>query len=71
MSPQVQIVVLLLHLLAMLFMAAPLYALLSVGERGRFTIPPNYNTDRYLEYRLKCHPLRCFPYPSFLPANGV
>ena len=40
MLPQeVYIVVLLFHLIAMLFMAAPLYALLAVGERGRFTVP--------------------------------
>ncbi len=49
MSLEVRVVVLLLHLIAMLFMAAPLYALLAVGERGRFAVPPNYNTDRYLE----------------------
>ena len=44
MSPEVRVVVLLFHLLSMLFMAAPLYALITVNERARFTVPPNYNT---------------------------
>ncbi len=71
MSPQVQTVVLLLHLIAMLFMAAPLYALLAVGERGRFTIPPNYNTDRYLENILKNQPLRCYAYLAVILVTGI
>ncbi len=35
MSMEVYVVVLLFHLLAMLFMAAPLYALITVNERAR------------------------------------
>ncbi len=35
MPTEARIVVLLLHLVAMLFMAAPLYALISVNERAR------------------------------------
>ncbi len=71
MSPEVQIVVLLLHLVAMLFMAAPLYALLAVSERGRFTVPPNYNTDRYLENILKNQPLRCYAYLAVILVTGI
>lgn len=71
MSPQVQTVVLLLHLVAMLFMAAPLYALLAVNERGRFTIPPNYNTDRYLENILKSQPIRCYAYLAVIIITGA
>ena len=71
MSPEVQIVVLLFHLLAMLFMAAPLYALLAVGERGRFTVPPNYNTDRYLENILKSQPVRCYAYLAVIFVTGI
>ncbi len=71
MSPEIQIVVLLLHLVAMLFMAAPLYALLAVGERGRFTVPPNYNTDRYLENILKSQPIRCYGYLVVILVTGV
>ncbi len=69
-SPEVYIVVLLLHMIAMLFMAAPLYALLAVGERGRFTIPPNYNTDRYLENILKSQPVRCYAYLAVIAVTG-
>ncbi len=71
MSPEVRVVVLLLHLVAMLFMAAPLYALLAVGERGRFTVPPNYNTDRYLENILKNQPIRCYAYLAVILITGV
>ncbi len=35
MSPEIRVVVLLLHLVAMLFMAAPLYTLIVVNERAR------------------------------------
>ncbi len=35
MSPEIRAVVSLLHLVAMLFMAAPLYALITVNERAR------------------------------------
>ena len=71
MSPEIRVVVLLFHLLAMLFMAAPLYALLAVNERGRFTIPPNYNTDRYLENILKNQPLRCYAYQAVILVTGI
>ncbi len=71
MPTEVRIVVLLFHLIAMLFMAAPLYALLAVGERGRFTIPPNYNTDRYLENILKNQPIRCYAYLAVILVTGI
>ncbi len=71
MSQEVYVVVLLFHLVAMLFMAAPLYALLAVNERGRFTIPPNYNTDRYLENILKRQPLRCYAYLAVILVTGI
>jgi len=71
MSPQVQTVVLLLHLVAMLFMAAPLYALIAVNERVRFTTPPNYNTDRFLENMIKGQPIRCYFYLAVIIITGV
>lgn len=71
MSLEVYVVVLLFHLLAMLFMAAPLYALLAVGERGRFAVPPNYNTDRYLENILKSQPVRCYAYLAVILVTGI
>ncbi len=71
MSPEVQVVVLLLHLVAMLFMAAPLYALITVNERARFAIPPNYNTDRYLENVIKGQPIRCYAYLAVIVVTGI
>ena len=71
MSFEAYVTVLMLHLVATLFMAAPLYALLAVGERGRFTIPPNYNTDRYLENILKSQPRRCYAYMAMILVTGI
>jgi hypothetical protein len=70
MSSEVYIVVLLLHLVAMLFMAAPLYALISVNERARLTVPPNYNTDRFLENMIKGQPIRCYAYLAVIIITG-
>jgi len=55
----------------MLFMAAPLYALITVNERARFTAPPNYNTDRYLENVIKNQPLRCYAYLAVILVTGI
>lgn len=71
MSPEVRVVMLLLHLVAMLFMAAPLYALITVNERARFAVPPNYNTDRYLENVIKNQPVRCYAYLSVILVTGI
>ncbi|MDP3880392.1 MAG: hypothetical protein Q8Q07_08845 [Dehalococcoidales bacterium] len=71
MPTEARIVVLLFHLLAMLFMAAPLYALVTVNERARFTVPPNYNTDRYLENIIKNQPVRCYAYLTVLVVTGI
>ncbi len=60
MPTELRAAMMLLHLIATLFMAAPLYALISVNERARFTVPPNYNTDRYLENLIKRQPIRCY-----------
>jgi predicted nucleic acid-binding Zn ribbon protein len=71
MPTEVRAAMMLLHLIATLFMAAPLYALLAVGERGRFTVPPNYNTDRYLENILKNQPIRCYAYLAVILITGI
>ena len=70
MPTEVRVIMLLLHLVAMMFMAAPLYALISVNERARFTVPPNYNTDRYLENMIKHQPIRCYAYLAALFVTG-
>lgn len=70
MSAELYIVVLLFHLLAMLFMAAPLYMLVIVNERARFTVPANYSTDRYMENIIKGQPLRCYAYLGVIVVTG-
>lgn len=69
--PEVKAVLLLMHLVAMLFMAAPLYGLITVGERARFTVPPGYNTDRYMENVLKGTPVRCYAYLTVVLISGL
>lgn len=71
MPTEARVVVLLFHLLAMLFMAAPLYALITVNERARFAVPPNYNTDRYLENIIKRQPVRCYAYLVVIGITGI
>ncbi len=71
MPTEVYHVFLMLHLVATMFMAAPLYALISVNERARFTVPPNYNTDRYLENLIKHQPIRCYTYLAVLFVTGI
>ena len=71
MPTEVRAAMMLLHLIATLFMAAPLYALISVNERARFTVPPNYNTDRFLENMIKHQPIRCYAYLAALFITGI
>jgi len=71
MPTEVRAVMMLLHLIATLFMAAPLYALISVNKRARFTVPPNYNTDRYLENIIKRQPIRCYAYLAVISLTGI
>lgn len=71
MLSELRSVLLLLHLVAMLFMAAPLYMLIMVNERARFSVPPGYNTDRYLENIIKSQPIRCYAYLAVILVTGV
>ena len=71
MSSDVRTVVVLFHLLAMLFMAAPLYMLVIVNERARFAVPASYNTDRYLENIIKGQPMRCYAYLGVIVVTGL
>lgn len=71
MPEEIRVVLLLLHLVAMLFMAAPLYALIVVNERARFTVPPGYNTDRYMENIIKNQPVRCYAYLVVILITGI
>lgn len=69
--PEVRAILLLVHLVAMLFMAAPLYGLIIVGERARFNVPPGYNTDRYMENIIKGTPIRCYAYLAVIFLSGM
>lgn len=71
MPSEIYFIFLMLHLVATMFMAAPLYALISVNERAHFTVPPNYNTDRYLENMIKHQPIRCYTYLAVLFVTGI
>ena len=71
MPPEARIVVLLLHFVAMLLMAAPFYMLIIVNERARFAVPPSYNTDRYLENIIKGQPVRCYAYMAVILVTGI
>lgn len=71
MPTEARVVVLLFHLLAMLFMAAPLYMLVIVNERARFAVPPGYNTDRYMENIIKGQPVRCYAYMAVILITGI
>ncbi len=64
-------VILAIHLVATLFMAAPLYMLIIVNERARFGLPPGYNTDRYMENIIKKQPIRCYAYLGVIFATGL
>ena len=64
-------ILLAIHLVAMLFMAAPLYMLIIVNERARFGLPPGYNTDRYMENIIKKQPIRCYAYLGVILVTGL
>lgn len=64
-------IVLLIHLISTLFMAAPLYMLIIVNERARFGLPPGYNTDRYMENIIKRQPIRCYAYLGVILVTGL
>ncbi|MGZ6207675.1 MAG: hypothetical protein ACXWMS_08980 [Syntrophales bacterium] len=64
-------IILAIHLVAMFFMAAPLYMLIIVNERARFGLPPGYNTDRYMENIIKKQPIRCYAYLGVILATGL
>jgi hypothetical protein len=64
-------IILVIHLISTLFMAAPLYMLIIVNERARFGVPPGYNTDRYMENIIKRQPIRCYAYLTVILITGL
>ena len=64
-------IILVIHLISTLFMAAPLYMLIIVNERARFGLPLGYNTDRYMENIIKKQPIRCYAYLTVILITGL
>ncbi len=52
-----------LHILAVVFMSAPLYNLIVVNERLRFGKAP-YAVDRYFENLIKSNSVRCYAFQA-------
>lgn len=59
-----------LHVLTVVFMAAPLYNLIVVNERLRFGKAP-YAVDRYFENLIKSNAQRCFAFQLTALVTGV
>jgi hypothetical protein len=58
------------HILSVVFMSAPLYNLIVVGERARFG-PMSYKLDRYLENLIKGSSTRCYIYQLTALGTGL
>lgn len=59
------------HVASALFMAAPLYMLIIVNERGRLGAPLGLPHDAYMENIVRTQPIRCYAYIAVLAATGV
>jgi len=59
-----------LHILTVVFMAAPLYNLIVVNERLRFGKAP-YAVDRYFENLIKTNAARCFVFQATAFVTGI
>ncbi len=59
-----------LHILTVVFMAAPLYNLIVVNERLRFGKAP-YAVDRYFENLIKTNAIRCFVFQATAFVTGI
>lgn len=59
------------HVLGVVFMAAPLYALVIVGERMRFSPTMIYSVDKYMENLIRGQARRCYVFQLTVFASGV
>src|SRR3990167_10013640 len=59
-----------LHILTVVFMAAPLYNLIVVNERLRYGKAP-YAVDRYFENLIKTNAIRCFVFQLTAFVTGI
>ncbi len=62
---------LVVHLLSTMMMAAPFYMLVIVNERARFGVPLGYFTDRYLENIIRNNAVRCFVFQGTMAVSGL
>jgi hypothetical protein len=58
------------HIIAVVFMSAPLYNLIVVNERLRFGKAP-YAVDRYFENLIKTNAIRCFVFQATALVTGI
>jgi len=59
-----------LHVLTVVFMAAPLYNLIVVNERARFGKAPAA-VDRYFENLIRGNAIRCYVFQLTALATGI
>ena len=59
------------HILAVVFMAWPLYALIAVNERGRLGSPLGGWADQYMENMIKAQTMRCYIYQLTAAVTGL
>ena len=60
-----------LHILAVVFMAAPLYSLIIVNERALFSPQMVYQVDRYMETVIGKNALRCYVFQLTALLTGL
>lgn len=60
-----------IHILAAVFMAWPLYALITVNERGRLGPPLGDRADHYMENIIRGMTVRCFVFQVTALVTGV
>lgn len=59
------------HILGAVFMAWPLYALITVNERGRLGPPLGDRADAYLENIIRGMAIRCYAFQIAMLASGL
>lgn len=59
------------HILSVVFMAWPLYALISVNERGRLGAPLGSDADAYMENIIIGQTTRCFVFQATALVTGI
>jgi len=60
-----------IHILTVVFMAAPLYSLIIVNERALFSSQMIYAVDRYMETIIAKNALRCFVFQATALVSGL